>query len=52
MLEALRRFEADEPLLGQDSPIPYARLRGDQAVIPIGEPWQTVGAYTTERATA
>jgi phthalate 4,5-dioxygenase oxygenase subunit len=52
MLEALRRFEAGEPLLGQDVPIPYGRLRGDQAVIPIGEPWQTVGAYTTERAPA
>ncbi|MDB5070528.1 MAG: MarR family transcriptional regulator [Candidatus Eremiobacteraeota bacterium] len=45
MLEALRRFEAGEPLLGQDTPIPYERLRGDQQVIPIGEPWQSVGAY-------
>jgi phthalate 4,5-dioxygenase oxygenase subunit len=46
MLEALRRFEAGEPLLGHDAAIPYGRLRGDQRVIPIGEPWQSVGAYS------
>jgi phthalate 4,5-dioxygenase len=45
MLEALRRFEAGEPLIGHDTAIPFDRLRGDQGVIPIGEPWQTVGAY-------
>ncbi|HEY0395122.1 MAG TPA: Rieske 2Fe-2S domain-containing protein [Candidatus Elarobacter sp.] len=45
MLEALRRFEAGEALLGHDAEIPWARLRGDQAVIPVAEPWQNVGSY-------
>jgi len=45
MLEGLRRFEAGEPLIGQDAAIPYDRLRGDQGVIPIAERWQSVGAY-------
>jgi phthalate 4,5-dioxygenase oxygenase subunit len=43
MLEALRRFEAAEPLIGQETPVPYDRIRGDQRVIGIAEPWQTVG---------
>ena len=51
MLEALRRHEAGEPLLGHDG-IPYERLRGDQRVIPITEPWQTVGAYSEDHAPA
>ncbi len=45
MLEALRRFEAGEPLLGQDAVIPYDRLRGEQKILPVGAPWQSVGAY-------
>ncbi|GAC1659358.1 MAG: Rieske 2Fe-2S domain-containing protein [Candidatus Elarobacter sp.] len=45
MLEALRRFDAGEPPIGHDVPVPYDRLRGDQRIIPIGEPWQSVGAY-------
>jgi phthalate 4,5-dioxygenase len=48
MLEALRRSEAGETPLGQDADVPYERLRGDQRVIPIGEPWQSVGAYGDE----
>ncbi|MBV9440825.1 MAG: Rieske 2Fe-2S domain-containing protein [Candidatus Eremiobacteraeota bacterium] len=45
MLEALRRFETGETPLGHDAAVPWGRLRGDQAVIPVGEPWQNVGAY-------
>jgi phthalate 4,5-dioxygenase oxygenase subunit len=45
MQEALRRFEAGETPLGLAGDVPYERLRGDQRVIPIEEPWQTVGAY-------
>jgi phthalate 4,5-dioxygenase len=45
MLEALLRFEAGEPLIGHDAATPFERLRGDQKVIPIDEPWQSVGAY-------
>jgi len=52
MLEALRRLEANEPLLGHDAQFPFERLRGDQAVIPIDTPWQSVGAYATDLASA
>ena len=45
MIEALRRFEAGEPLIGHDAATPFERLRGDQSVIPIDEPWQSVGSY-------
>jgi phthalate 4,5-dioxygenase oxygenase subunit len=48
MLEALRRSQAGETPLGQETELPYERLRGDQRVIPIGAPWQTVGAYDRE----
>ncbi|HEX3463731.1 MAG TPA: Rieske 2Fe-2S domain-containing protein [Candidatus Elarobacter sp.] len=44
MLDALKRFEAGETPF-QQAGVPYERLRGDQRVIPVGEPWQTVGAY-------
>jgi phthalate 4,5-dioxygenase oxygenase subunit len=50
MVEALRRFEAGESLIGQDATFPYDRLRGDQRLIPIGEPWQSVGSYDGETA--
>jgi phthalate 4,5-dioxygenase oxygenase subunit len=45
MLEAVRRLEAGEPLLAQDPATPFARLKADQRIIKIDEPWQTVGAY-------
>lgn len=50
MLEALRRFEAAETLPGHAAPIPYERLRGDQRVIAVDEPWQSVGAYALPHA--
>ena len=52
MLEALRRFEGGEPLIGHDPAIPFERLRGDQQVIPADRPWQSVGAYATDLASA
>jgi phthalate 4,5-dioxygenase len=48
MLECVRRFRAGEPLVGQDGPIPYERLASEQRVIPIGQPWQSVGAHAGE----
>jgi hypothetical protein len=45
MLENVRRFEAGEPLLGHDPSFPFDRLRAEQRVIPVEEPWQSVGAY-------
>jgi phthalate 4,5-dioxygenase oxygenase subunit len=45
MLEAVRRFEEGDPLVGHERPIPYGRLHADQKVIPIEAPWQTVGSW-------
>jgi len=50
MLDAVERFEAGQPLIGQDPAIPYARVRSEQKIIGIGEPWQQVGAYAGEFA--
>jgi phthalate 4,5-dioxygenase oxygenase subunit len=45
LVEAIRRLEAGETLIGQDGSVPYERLGSEQRVIPIDEPWQTVGGY-------
>ncbi len=50
MLEAVQRFMAGEPLIGQDSSIPYHQLRSEQKIIPIDAPWQQVGAFAGEFA--
>jgi phthalate 4,5-dioxygenase oxygenase subunit len=50
MLEAVRRFQKGEPLIGHDRSIPYDRLRSEQKITPIETPWQTVGAYAGEYA--
>ncbi|MFN2460918.1 MAG: Rieske 2Fe-2S domain-containing protein [Candidatus Velthaea sp.] len=50
MLETVRRFESGEPLVGQDTDIPYDQMASEQRVIPIDEPWQIVGAHAGERA--
>jgi phthalate 4,5-dioxygenase oxygenase subunit len=48
MLEGVRRFQAGEPLIGHEASIPYGRLRSEQKIIPIDEPWQQVGAFAGE----
>jgi phthalate 4,5-dioxygenase oxygenase subunit len=48
MLEAVRRFENGQPLIGLDPGLPYDRIRSEQKVIPIEQPWQSVGAYAGE----
>src|ERR1700733_13517363 len=50
MLETVRRLRAGEPLVGQDAPIAYERLASEQRLIPIDQPWQTVGAHAGEYA--
>jgi phthalate 4,5-dioxygenase len=50
MLETVRRFRAGEPLVGQDQPIAYERLASEQRLIPIDQPWQSVGAHAGEFA--
>jgi phthalate 4,5-dioxygenase oxygenase subunit len=49
-LENVRRYRAGEPLIGHDPAIPFARLASEQRVIPIAEPWQSVGAHAGEYA--
>ena len=48
MLEAVGRFEKGEPLIGLDPKLPYGRIRSEQKVVPIDQPWQSVGAYAGE----
>jgi len=48
LLETLRRSQAGEALVGQESPIAYERMASEQRVIPIDEPWQSVGAHAGE----
>jgi phthalate 4,5-dioxygenase len=52
MLEAVGRFQRGETLIGHDPTIPLGRLRSEQRVIPIDEPWQSVGAYAGEYTNA
>ena len=52
MLEAVTRFQRGEPLIGHDPAIPLDRLRSEQRVIPIEQPWQSVGAFAGEFANA
>ena len=48
MLEAVKRFQDGQPLIGHDPAIPWDRVRSEQLVIPRDQPWQTVGAYAGE----
>jgi phthalate 4,5-dioxygenase oxygenase subunit len=47
MLESLRRFSAGEPPVGLDAAIAYDKLWAEQAVVPIEQPWQSVGPVET-----
>jgi phthalate 4,5-dioxygenase oxygenase subunit len=48
MLEAVRRFQDGLPLIGLDPDLPYGKIRSEQKVVPVDEPWQSVGAYAGE----
>jgi hypothetical protein len=48
MLEAVRGFEADGTLIGRDSAIPWDRVRSEQKIVPVDQPWESVGAYAGE----
>jgi phthalate 4,5-dioxygenase oxygenase subunit len=47
MLESVRRVMNGQRPIGLDAPVDYANLRAEQAVIPIDEPWQSVGPAAT-----
>jgi phthalate 4,5-dioxygenase oxygenase subunit len=44
LLDSLERFQRGEPPIGLQQSIPYDKLSGADAVIPIEAPWQSVGA--------
>ncbi|HEV8019883.1 MAG TPA: Rieske 2Fe-2S domain-containing protein [Candidatus Lustribacter sp.] len=48
MLEAVRLFQDGKPLIGLDPAIPYGKIRTEQLIVPIEQPWQSVGAYAGE----
>jgi hypothetical protein len=48
MLEAVRKFQNGEPLIGLTPGMPYDKIRSEQLVVPIEQPWQSVGAYAGE----
>jgi len=52
MLEGLRAFQAGKPPIGIDPSIPYDRIRSEQKIVPIDQPWQAVGAFGGEYAVA
>ena len=52
MLENVRRFNAGERLIGQTGNIPYERVASEQRVIPIEQPWQTIGAHALRETIA
>jgi phthalate 4,5-dioxygenase len=50
MLQNVRGHEAGEAPIGTDPAIPYPKIMSEQRVIPIDQPWQTVGAFGGEFA--
>jgi phthalate 4,5-dioxygenase oxygenase subunit len=50
MLENVRNSLAGEALIGVDPAIDFARIRSEQRIIGIEEPWQKVGAFAGEFA--
>jgi hypothetical protein len=50
MLEGVRGFMDGKPPVGLDVPVAYEKLRSEQRVIGIDEPWQQVGGHAGEYA--
>ena len=49
MLEAVRAVpKHGKPLIGHDPSVAYERIRSEQVIVPIDQPWQSVGAYAGE----
>ena len=48
MIDAVNRFVAGEAPLGLDTRVAYETMRSEQLVIPIDQPWQSVGAFAGE----
>jgi hypothetical protein len=41
-------FRLEGPLCDRDPSIRYDRIRSEQKIIPIGQPWESVAAYAGE----
>ncbi len=52
MLESVRRMRDGGTPIGLHTLLPYGRIRSEQKIIPIDQPWQSVGAYAGEYAPA
>jgi phthalate 4,5-dioxygenase oxygenase subunit len=48
MLESIRRFIDGGTPIGLDATLPYGRIRSEQKIVPVDQPWQSVGAYAGE----
>lgn len=48
MLDAVRGFQRGEVLVGLDASIRYDCVRSEQKIIPVDQPWQSVGAFAGE----
>jgi phthalate 4,5-dioxygenase oxygenase subunit len=48
MTESLERSMRGEDPIGLHVPVSYERMRSEQRIIPIDEPWQQVGAFAGE----
>jgi phthalate 4,5-dioxygenase oxygenase subunit len=53
MIDSVRRFnETGAAPLGLTGPMPYDRIRAEELIIPLAQPWQSVGAFAGESTTA
>jgi phthalate 4,5-dioxygenase len=52
MLDSVRQFQEGGIPIGLERPVPYGVLRGAERIIPIDQPWQTVGAFAGEPVVA
>ena len=50
MLEAVRRFQNGEPLIGLTNDIDWSRVKSEQLIMPIDQPWQSLGTITKQPA--
>ena len=48
MLDSVRRFQAGGVPLGLEEPFDYRKLRAEEKIIPLEQPWQVVGAFAGE----
>ena len=46
LLEAVRKYQNGEPLIGLDPTIDWTRVKSEQTIIPIEQSWQTLGTET------